>query len=199
MHLCTCMHACMHAYMHACGAHGHGPAQPAGPPAHQPAATQIYICTCPRDAPCPSLPGPPSPRSAASPRHRLSSMRQPAAPSLHPAHPITAAVAVVVKVGQIGVPRERATTAPLHVHACMHACMRRSWARPCPARPPAHQPAATQIYICTCPRTHLVLRIQVRLRLDQQLRHAIGFVSCGTHQRRPSILRTQSRRQSRWW
>ena len=148
MHLCTCMHACMHACMRRSWTRP----SPARPPAHQPAATQIHICTCPRDAPCPSHPGPPSPRSAASPRHRLCFVRQPSAPSIHSAHPITAAVAVVVKVGQIGVPRERATTAPLHVHACMHACMRRSWARPCPARPPAHQPAATQIYICTCPR-----------------------------------------------
>ena len=185
----------MHACVHACGDDGDGP--PARLTTNQP--PRIYIYARPRDAPLLSHPGPPSPRSAASPRHRLCFVRHRSAPSIHPAHPITAAVAVVVKVGQIGVPRERATTAPLHVHACMHACMRRSWARPCPpARPPTNQPPRRYTY-APAHGTHLVLRIQVRLRLDQQLRHAIGFVLCGNHQRRPSILRTQSRRQSRWW
>ena len=83
------------------------------------------------------------------------------------------------------------------MHACMHAC---SDDEDGPAGPPDHQPAATHIHIYMhANETHLFCRIQVRLRLDQQLRHAIGLVSYGNKQRRVSILHTQSRRQSQWW
>ena len=81
------------------------------------------------------------------------------------------------------------------MHACMHAAMMKT-ARP--ARPTTNQPPRIHIYM-HANETHLFCRIQVRLRLDQQLRHAIGFVLCGNQQRRVSILHTQSRRQSQWW
>ena len=124
----------MHACVHACGDDGDSP--PARLTTNQP--PRIYIHARPRDAPCLSHPGPPSPRSAASPRHRLGFLRQTSAPSIHPAHAITTGVAMVVKVSHIGVPRERATTAPPHMHA-------RPRDAPCSLHsgPPSPRPAAS--------------------------------------------------------
>ena len=91
------------------------------------------------------------------------------------------------------------TSAHARTHACMHACMHAAMMKTArPARPTTNQPPRRYTY-APAHETHLVCRIQVRLRLDQQLRRAVGFLLCGNHQRRRSILRTQSRRQSRWW
>ena len=70
-------------------------------------------------------------------------------------------------------------------------------AQPCPpARPPTSQPPRRYTY-APAHGAHLVLRIQVRLRLDQELRHTLGIVLGGAHQRRLAILRAQWRQS--WW
>ena len=77
-------------------------------PARESAKPHAYTClrSQARDAPYLSHPGLPWRRQAAAPRHRLCFVRQTSAPSIHPAHAITAAVAVVVKVSHISAPRE---------------------------------------------------------------------------------------------
>ena len=60
-------------------------------------------------------------------------------------------------------------------------------------------PAARRTHSGCAPAhgAHLVLRIQVRLRLDQELRHTLGVVLGGAHQRRLASLRAQWRQS--WW
>ena len=60
-------------------------------------------------------------------------------------------------------------------------------------------PAARRTHSGCAPAhgAHLVLRIQVRTRLDQELRHTLGIVRGGAHQRRLASLRAQWRQS--WW